>query len=273
LLTVGCVSFLNARPLIDGLEEESGVRLLSDVPSRLLEVLLSRQASVALCPTIDYQSAPERLCVVPVGAIGSEATTMTVRVFSRQPFAGIDRMAVDADSRTSVALLQVVLHELYRIRPSLTSFNHHTAPTQFGAETDALLLIGDKVVASSPDPDQFPHQLDLGEAWHQITGLPFVFATWMTPLGTDLGELPRLLRRRRDLNRGRIREIVLSCAAEHGWTADLAELYLGSLLRYELGQRELKGMTVFWERCHELGLIEKVRPLVLYDGKGTVYSS
>jgi chorismate dehydratase len=78
MFTVGCVSFLNAAPLIDGIEEDGQVRLITDVPSRLLETLLKRSATIALCPTIDFQTAPQELSIVPVGAIGSEGTTMTV---------------------------------------------------------------------------------------------------------------------------------------------------------------------------------------------------
>ena len=111
-ITVGSVSFLNALPLVDGLDEEPGVKVTSDVPSRLLETLLHGRAAVALCPVIDYQTSPTPLEVVPVGAIGSDSTTLTVRVFSRRPLSDVDHVAVDGDSKTSVALLQVVMQEL-----------------------------------------------------------------------------------------------------------------------------------------------------------------
>jgi chorismate dehydratase len=133
-------------------------------------------------------------------------------------------------------------------------------------EVDALLVIGDKAVASTPHHESYPHELDLGEAWRTISGLPFVFATWMTRRDVDLEGLPQLLRHRRDLNRSRIHDITRRYAHAHGWTVDLAEHYLGSLLRFDLGQRELKAISVFWERCHVLGLIDEVRPLELYGG-------
>jgi predicted solute-binding protein len=74
-----------------------------------------------------------------------------------------------------------------------------------------------------------------------------------------------MLRRRRDHNSSRRSEIVNRHAADRGWTEDDAELYLGSLLSYDLGQRELKAMTVFWQKCFELGLIDTIRPLKLYQ--------
>ena len=187
--TVGSVSYLNALPLVEGLDEESGVTVKSDVPSRLLDILLQGRASVALCPIIDYQTSSEPLAVVPVGAIGSASTTLTVRVFSRRPLPDVDHIAVDGDSSTSVALLQVVLHALYGTRPHLTTFNHRPTLAEAVDDADAILLIGDKVVASAPDGEEWPYQLDLGDAWCRISGLPFVFAAWMTRRGTDLEDL------------------------------------------------------------------------------------
>ena len=108
-------------------------------------------------------------------------------------------------------------------------------------------------------------ELDLGEAWRQMTGLPFVFACWMARADSDLGALPSILSRCRDLNRYRSSEIAASHAVPSGWPEDLARRYLGEILRYEIGSRELEAIELFWQRCHALGLIERVRPMRLYD--------
>jgi len=117
--TVAAVSFLNARPLTEGLADEPGIVLRTDVPSRLLELLLGGGADIALAPVIDFQTAPAELCVVPAGAIGSDGPTHTVRVFSRSPLPSLDVVHVDGDSHTSAALLQVVLEALHGRRPDL----------------------------------------------------------------------------------------------------------------------------------------------------------
>jgi chorismate dehydratase len=257
---VAAVSFLNASPLIDGLDDEPGLELLTDVPSRLLEALLVRRARVALCPVIDYQLAEADLCIVPVGAIGSDGATHTVRVFSTVPIAETEKVHVDGDSHTSVALLQVILDAVHGLRPELTTLrNGLTEPPD---APQAVLLIGDKVVSRAPDPRLYPHELDLGEAWKDLTGLPFVFATWLAHRGDDLGNLPAVLYRRRRDNSLRIPEIVAAHA--NGWPRDLANRYLERILRYEIGARELEAIELFWARCHELGLIEHRRPLKLY---------
>lgn len=261
--TIGCVSYLNARPLVVGLEAETGIRIVNEVPSRLLAGLVSGQTDIALVPVIDYQTADAALSIVPVGAIGSDGETLTVRVFAGKPFADVAVVAVDGDSRTSVALVQLVFRDLFGTALELRPLPAGPPPRQLPAGVDAILLIGDKVVTAAPP---LPYQLDLGEAWKQMTGQPFVFAAWMALGSTDLGMLPGLLRRRRDINRATIDDLVATHAAAAGWPADLARHYLGALLRYDLGQRELKAMTTFWSRCHDIGLFPELRPLRLYRG-------
>jgi len=263
--TVAAVSFLNAMPLIEGLDEEPGIQLVTDVPSRLLETLIEDRASVALCPVIDFQLSPTELSIVAAGAIGSDGPTLTVRIFSRVPMQEVARVHTDGDSHTSVALLAVVFDELYGRVPEIktldsTDVNGSVSPP------DTVLLIGDKVVRSRPDPALFPHQLDLGEAWRRMTGLPFVFACWMARADHDLGTLPDILSRYRELNRNRVAEIAGTHAEASGWPEELAAEYLGEILRYDIGSRELEAIELFWKRCHDLGLIDRLRPLKLYDG-------
>ena len=88
----------------------------------------------------------------------------------------------------------------------------------------------------------------------------------MTTAGSDLSELPTQLQRLRLSNCSRITQIAERHADSAGWPGKQAEHYLGSLLRYGLGDRELEAMTTFWARCQQLGLIERLRPLVLYEG-------
>jgi len=262
--TVAAVSFLNARPLTEGLDEEPGVHLISDVPSRLMKTLIEDRATVALCPVIDFQLSPVELTIVPAGAIGSDGPTLTVRVFSQVPMAEVTRVHTDGDSHTSVALLAVVFHELHGRLPEVEALESSDVNGS-EAPPDSVLLIGDKVVRNEPDPALYPHQLDLGEAWRRMTGLPFVFACWMARADHDLGNLPDILRRYRDRNRDRVAEIAGTHAKASGWPEGLAAAYLGKILNYEIESRELEATELFWQRCHALGLIGRLRPLKLYQ--------
>jgi len=264
-LRLGCVSFLNARPLIDGLDEAPDLDVRFDVPSRLLDDLISRNVDLALCPVIDYQRSAKSLLIVPVGGIACDGPTLTVRLFSRRPLHEVDRVHADTDSHSSVALLRVVLQEMYGHAPEVEPFPPDRLTRSADDWPDAVLLIGDKVVVDQPSRAMYPHQLDLGQAWKELTDLPFVFAVWMARRKTHLADLPARLERQREHNRQRLGDIVARHAPRLGWPPNLAAHYLGRLLRYEIGPRHLQAMERFWQRAAELELIDAVRPLRLYD--------
>ena len=262
MLRVGSVSFLNAKPLIYGLERDPGVDLSLEVPSRLLEGMRTKRYDVALLPVIDYQRM-EGLRLLTAGGIGCDGPTLTVRIFSRVPIGDVRTLACDTDSHTSVALARVVLAEAYGVTPEFVplSRNPHTE------WSTARLLIGDKVV--SEEPAGFPHQLDLGEAWKRLTGLPFVFAAWMARGDVELYDLPsRLERVKREglRNAGRIagRE-----APPRGWPVDVALRYLTEYLRFDVGGDQLAAIERFHSLAYRHGVIpEPPRPLVCIESPG-----
>jgi chorismate dehydratase len=264
---VGCVSYLNAKPLIDGLDDEPEIEVRSDVPARLLSDLESGEVDIALCPVFDFFNAKEELLLVPVGAIGCEGPTLTVRLYSQVPIEEITTLHADTDSHTSVALSQVLLAKLFGIRPEIVDYDarERTARGRINETPQAMLLIGDKVVTGSPLAVQYPHQMDLGEGWYDLTGLPFVFAMWMTRAGRDLGSLPKSLAERREANLPQRLLIAERYAERHGWPGDLAEHYLIDVLRYTVGERELEAVERFGQLVSELGLVDRPRDVRLYN--------
>ena len=263
--TIGAVGYLNALPLIHGMENDPSIRLTRHVPSALLQTLETGLVDVALCPVIDFQRSIHELVIVPAGAIGSRARTLTVRVFSRRPLEEVSCVAVDRDSHTSVALMQIILSRLVDRVPTLVPLTPGR-PVEQDAAIEATLLIGDKVVTREPSAHDFPVQLDLGQAWRDLTGRPFVFATWMAHFGYDLGELPRILRATRDRNMVDLERLTPKWAKAHGWPADLALTYLRDLLDFDAGAAQLESMKLFWSECAALGLIDGERPPRLYAG-------
>jgi len=257
---IGCVSFLNAKPLIEGVEREDQV-VKFDVPSRLLDDLERGEVDIALCPVIDLQRSKLPLEIVPVGGIGCDGPTLTVRIYSRVPLDQITEVYADTDSHTSIALMRVLLAELHNIKPAIIEYNarEHVAGGRVVTDPRTMLLIGDKVVTSAPDAAKYPHQLDLGEAWHDLTGLPFVFAVWMTRQGTELSELPASLDRARRANESRIEAIVDQHAARLGWPRDAAIQYLGHWLKYAIGPRQLEAIRLFFAKAKQHGVIDALR--------------
>ena len=115
-LRVGCVSYLNSKPLIYGLEDQPDIQLSLRVPARLIDGLHDCVFDVALLPIIDYQRFDD-LLVVPSGGIGCDGHTLTVRIFSKTPLETITTLACDIESHTSVALRAIILAERYGIQP------------------------------------------------------------------------------------------------------------------------------------------------------------
>ncbi len=248
---VGCVSYLNAKPLIHGLADAQ-TRVVLDVPSRLVDRVLRGDCDVALCSVIDACRHPE-LVIVPVGGIGCHGPTWTVRLFSRVPIERIVRVHLDADSHTSVMLLRVLLAERFGVVPETVDCDFRSGG--FPQDAEAVLLIGDKVVTSPPPGGVFSYTLDLGELWCEWTGGPFVFAAWLARRETQLGDLPVRLAARLEANLlggayGPAVEALLDRYADaHGWPRALARDYWTRVLRYRIGRVELDAVRRFAEAC------------------------
>jgi chorismate dehydratase len=256
---VGSVSFLNAKPLIEGLEHDPAVELSLEVPSRLLDGMRDGRYDVALLPVIDYQRM-EGLRLLTAGGIGCDGPTLTVRIFSRVPIERVKTLACDTDSHTSVALARILCAELYGAIPEMIPL----APSAFRGASDstAVLLIGDKVV--SEEPPGFPHQLDLGEAWKRLTGLPFLFAAWMARDGVELHDLPQRLERAKRSGLENVERIVGREAPPRRWPPDVAHRYLTEHLRFDIGPDQLRAVERFHHLAHRHGALPTPpRPLAV----------
>ena len=259
--SIGVVGYLNTIPLTAGLERLAPLELRYDVPSAQVGMLESGEVDLALCSVIDMVHSSIPLQIVPAGMLGCKGKTMTVRLYSRVPFERIGRINCDQDSHTSVELLRILLRERHGIEPELVPFDARDS----SGECDAILLIGDKVVTSTIPEDLQTHQLDLGEAWHDMTGQPFVFATWLCRADMPPEQLSRvrstarILDRMRRRNAIRLPELATHHAARFNWPEDLARHYIVDLLRYELDEEAITGLKRFLEIA--VGSVDSIRLL------------
>ncbi len=249
---LGAVSFLNARPLVEGLDADTGFDLTYDVPAALPALLDAGCVDAALVPVIDLARRGSAWESVSDACIGSDGETLTVRVYSRRPPEQISTLHVDGDSHTSVVLAQVLWNELYG-----TGLRIEALSPARQAQAEAILLIGDKVVTQHPPGFEF--EIDLGGAWRSLTGLPFVFALWCKPRALDPGDLPELLARARDRGVGRAPAIAADCAAAIGWPVETARKYLTEHLSYTLTPRHRQGLARFFELAAKWRLAPAVR--------------
>lgn len=253
---LGVVSFLNARPLVQGLDGNAGVSLTYEVPALLPGLLDSGAVDVALVPVIDIVRPRRRWKIVSDACIGCDGETLTVRIFSRVPPDEIHTLHVDGDSHTSVALATVVWREMFDRRLRIVPFDASVDP----AHCEAILLIGDKVV--SHRLPEFEIETDLGGAWKSLTGLPFVFAVWAAPRGYAIGGLAQVLAEARDAGVARATDIARECASGLGWPVELAARYLTQRLRFRLSPRHREGLALFLDLVRRQELVPNMRELV-----------
>ncbi len=262
-LRLGAVSFLNARPLIEGLADTPGLRLATDVPARLADRLADGAFDVALIPIIDVIRSAGRYAVVSDACIGCDGETMTVRVFSQQPPHRVTRLHVDGDSHTSVALARVMWRELFDRELEVVPFDADSQPAE---SVESVLLIGDKVV--NPARGSFAYEVDLGGAWREHTGLPFVFAVWAgAPRDSDragfsAGQADFLFESigaARDRGVAQAERIAAEQGPALGWTVPLATRYLTRCLRFSLDARMIEGAERFAELTGEAGALAPIR--------------
>jgi chorismate dehydratase len=262
---LGVVQYLNTLPLVSGLERVRGLELQPDVPARLFDRLLAGEVDAALCSSIDYQRTETPLVVLPCGLLGCDGETLTVRLYSRTPFAAIRSLAADVESHTSRVLATLLLQERHGAQPATVDLP--ADPAAFRAvrdAVDAVLMIGDKAILHPPGGD-FAHTLDLGAAWKEWTGLPFTFAVWMAPAPTNARDLARLrtvsavLDHQRRRNASRVAGIAARQAPRRGWDAGLARRYLRDLLRFAWTPGQQAGLERFWLEAQRRGLTRSNR--------------
>jgi chorismate dehydratase len=268
--SIACVSFLNSKPLIDPVLANPDVRVHFAVPAKLIDLFDAGTVSAALLSLVDYQNARTDLLLLPAGMIGCDGPTLTVRLYSRVPPSEIHTLHGDTDSHTSLILAQLILRERFGIAAPLVPLaaregEHPSA----GPET--MLLIGDKVVNAAPDPAAYPHQMDLGEEWNRLTGLPFVFAMWMIRKDRAAAEGPAIAHMLDDARRrgtAHIDPLLDRYAVEKGWPRDLARRYFTEYLRYEVTPAARQGLARFFNLAQRHGLLACRRAVEFFELPG-----
>ena len=247
-LRVGCVKYLNARPLVRGWEGN----IEFDHPSALCERLAKGQLDVALVSSFEFLRNPIYQIVDGV-SISSDGPVYSVVVAHRGELSDIEEIELDPASKTAASLLRCLLAELGSTT-RLTS----CAPENAGS-SQARLIIGDQAISfRQTHADEFRFW-DLGEQWTKLTGLPFVYALWLIrPEVLDAKSIAQHLRGLRDENLADIR-VIVSDAADNKQkiTAEFLDRYYKQHLRFGFGTREKQGLQTFADLCTKHGVLAK----------------
>lgn len=235
---LGCVGYLNAKPLIYGWPGE----VEFDHPSRLCRALANGDLDVALVSSFEYLRNPIYSIVNGI-SIASDGPVYSVVVAHREPLNELTEIAIDPASETSVNLLRSLLADR-GLSPNLV-FESSSESSR------ARLLIGDQAIRFREEHADFAYW-DLGEAWQHFCQQPFVYALWLIrPEFSNSREIADELRALRDRNLGRINELI---ASEKRFNQQFCAHYYHNHLRFTFGEREKEGLWTFHCLCarHQL---------------------
>jgi chorismate dehydratase len=267
---VGHIQFLNCLPIYWGLVRSGAlldIDLTKDTPDRLTDALVAGDLDIGPISVVEYLRNAADLLLLPDLAVGSDGPVLSVNLVSQVPLNELDAqpVALGSTSRTSVVLAQYLLEERVGVQP--TYFTCPPDLTSMMLEARAAVLIGDAALRATYDgPSRGLTVHDLGQAWHEVSGLPMVFAVWAARrefcerhpgLVKDVHEA---FIRSRDLSLAKVDEVARSAAQwEIFDEATLANYF--RTLDFSLGPRQLEGLAAFAAAVGpRIGLTGAVKP-------------
>jgi chorismate dehydratase len=257
-------SYLNTAPLIWSFIHGSRrreVQLLTDTaPARCALMLASGEVEAALVPVIEYQRIPEVLAV-PGVCVGSRERVRSVVLVTRGlALEDVRRVALSIESRTSVALVQIIFREFLGLEPELKSY----APdlSLMLRENDAALIIGDPAMVF---PREGLRVYDLARCWREQTGLGFVFAMWMARQASARRVSAVDFAGARDEGLEHVEEIAALYQCELGLPRGELREYLLENISFTLDEELRAGLDLFYGLAHKHGIIPALRPLKMLE--------
>lgn len=251
------VRFLNSRPLVAGLEAKIpapfGYLYAAADPAECAARLASGAVAGALVPIVALAESPGARAVPGLG-VACRGAVHSVLLVSRVPLARIGRLAVHAASRTSEILARLLLAETRGAHPAVVRGSPPLEQMLAGA--DAAVVIGD--VAMHLRGRTGLVEVDLGQAWWEWTGLPFVFAAWAVTPGAPPG-IETLLEDSLAYAEQRWAELLPRWAAAHAVALPEVASYLGECLHFRLDGEDERGSRAFLELASARGLLSDPR--------------
>lgn len=267
---LGAVGYLNARPLVYGLDRNPRFAVRYDIPSECARLLHAGNIDLGLIPSVEYlRGGP--YCIVPDLAITSRGAVASVAIYTTRPMSDVRSIAMDTSSRTSVALVRVLCARQFRIAPRIDSRGPDLSDML--ARCDAALIIGDNALFLTPSPDgRIPgiegtiEKIDLGDAWLKLTGLPFVYAFWAGRPDALTADDVQALQHARDEGVMKPEELAREYLADRPDRQALGADYLRDNIKYYLGDEERAGLETFYRYAAEAGVVDQATAPVFFRG-------
>ena len=285
-LRISIVEFLNTAPLVWGFTDgplRGRYDLSFTVPSLCAEALRSGQVDVAIIPAIEYQRM-DGMVVLPEMAIAAKGEVRSLLVLARKPIQFAKRIALDTNSRSTVALTRLLCRGHWGIDPEF--IDSPPDPEAMLATADAALVIGDpalrvrlKVDAlSAKQPaghgccggDESEHPVagvdmlfvyDVAQQWREMTGKPSVLAVWVGRRDVVTPEVVADFQASREYGLANLGEIAEGAALKLELPPNPLERYLRESIDYSLDAENLSALEYYFARCADAGLIAGNRPI------------
>ena len=240
MFKISAVSYLNTIPFVHGLKQSELIRTIDlqlDYPSICADKLINGTVDLALVPVAVIPKLKHPY-IISDYCIGSNGSVDTVCLYSDVPINEIESIGLDYQSLTSVSLLKILLKEYWQLSPELKKVDVGFEDNIKGKH--AALVIGDRAFALN---SKHKFIYDLSAIWKEMTGLPFVFAAWVsnTKLPQDF-----INTFNKALERGLSNiQKALALEVESYPNCDNLEDYLNNKISYKLDAEKLKGMELF----------------------------
>jgi chorismate dehydratase len=252
LTRVSVVQYLNSVPLVWGMlkgEQQGRYALEFTTPAGCADAVRQGKADIGIIPSIEYQRL-ERAQILSGISIASKGEVKSVLLLSKLPIDKIKSVAIDNSSRTSAALLRIMMRKFYSrfitVTPSVPK------PVEMLKRADAAMVIGDPALTFN---GQAAHVYDLGAEWKRLTGLPFVYALWVGKEECKPARFRKDFEESRDFGTARVDDI----AAEYGPTLNMqpeaVKAYLTQHVDYSLDEENRMGLRHFYKLAREVGII------------------
>ena len=214
-IRISAVSYLNTKPFIYGIEKSgliNEVELSLDNPNICAKKLLENEVDLGLVPVTVIPKMKEHY-IVSDFCIGADGTVDSVKLFSEVPLNEIEKIVLDYQSQTSVALAKILAAKRWNIYPEFIEAKEGFEKNIFGK--NGAVVIGDRALHMQ---GKFKYSFDLAGEWKELTGMPFVFACWISnkklpddflkkfnqAIGKGVHEIPLLIREMKPENKNSI---------------------------------------------------------------------
>jgi chorismate dehydratase len=261
-LKLGRVRYINCEPVYYGLEQgivAADCEIHDGTPAELNEQLRSGQLDVSVISVMEAALRPAAYRLLPDLAIACDGPVESVLLLCERPPEELDGqlVALSRHSLTSVYLVKLLMEKAYGVRPRFVTEAE-------GTGAPARLVIGDEALRQAP---RCPFPLDLGQAWHALTGLPFVFAVWAArgsvwaSRSAEVRALHQALLRSKACSLAEPEAILAVAASRTMLPPDACRRYLQERLSFDLSPRHLEGLRTFLQMLVDAGALPAVPSL------------